>query len=68
MTLCNSTSGKSVLAKVSIAAMKLLYLAYTSILKDVCHQRKSGQELKQGSNLKVGAHAEAMKKCCLLAC
>lgn len=32
------------------------------------HQRKSGQEIKQGRNLQVGADAEAMKRCCLLAC
>ena len=32
------------------------------------HQRKSGQEVKQGRNLEVGADAEAMEGCCLLAC
>jgi hypothetical protein len=30
--------------------------------------RKSGQELKQGSNLEAGADAEAMEGCYLLAC
>jgi hypothetical protein len=29
---------------------------------------KSGQELKQGSNLEAGADAEAMENYCLLAC
>ena len=28
----------------------------------------SGHELKQGSNLDAEADAEAMEKCCLLAC
>ena len=32
------------------------------------HWRKSGQELKQGRNLKAGADAEAMEGCCLLTC
>jgi hypothetical protein len=32
------------------------------------HWRKLGQKLNQGRNLKVGADAEAMKGCCLLAC
>lgn len=30
--------------------------------------RKSGQELKQGRNLKAGTDVEAMEECCLLAC
>ncbi|EDL77409.1 rCG25260 [Rattus norvegicus] len=34
----------------------------------ICHQRKSGQELKQGRNLEAGADAETMEGCCLLAC
>ena len=34
----------------------------------VHHQKKSGQELKQGRNLEAGADAEAMEGCCLLAC
>ena len=29
---------------------------------------KSGQELKQGRDLEVGADAEAIEECCLLAC
>jgi hypothetical protein len=43
-------------------------------LLDLCfyttvpHQRKSGQELKQGRNLEAGADAEAMEGCCFLAC
>ena len=39
-----------------------VYLAYTSSLK------KSGQELKKGSYIETAADAEAMEKCCLLAC
>jgi hypothetical protein len=34
----------------------------------VHHQRKSGQEVKQGQNLEAGADEEAMEECCLLAC
>jgi hypothetical protein len=34
----------------------------------VHQQRKSGQELKQGSNLEAGADADAMEGCFLLAC
>jgi hypothetical protein len=34
----------------------------------VHHQRKSGQEIKQGWNLEAGADAEAIEGCCLLAC
>lgn len=34
----------------------------------VRHQRKSGQELKKGRNLKTEADAEAMEEYCLLAC
>ena len=34
----------------------------------VCHLRKTGQELKEGKNLKVGADTEDMDGCCLLAC
>jgi hypothetical protein len=34
----------------------------------VYHQKKSGQELKQGRNLETGADAEAMEECCFLAC
>jgi hypothetical protein len=34
----------------------------------VHHQRKSGQELKQDRNLEAGADAEALERCCLLAC
>jgi hypothetical protein len=34
----------------------------------VHHQRKSGQEFKQGRNLEAGADAEAMKGCCFLTC
>jgi hypothetical protein len=34
----------------------------------VHHQRKSGQELMQGRNLKTGADAETMEGCCLQAC
>ena len=30
--------------------------------------KKSGQELKEGSNLEAGADAEAMEEYCLLAC
>jgi hypothetical protein len=33
----------------------------------VHHWRKSGQELKQGWNLKAGTDAEAMERRCLLA-
>ena len=32
----------------------------------VHHERKSGQELKQGRTLEAGADAEAMEGCCLL--
>jgi hypothetical protein len=32
------------------------------------HQRKSGQELKQGRNLEAGVDADATEECCLLAC
>ena len=32
------------------------------------YKKKSGQEFKQGWNLEVGAHAEAMEKYCLLPC
>jgi hypothetical protein len=42
-------------------------MAYTFILL-FYHQRKSGQELKQGRNTKAGSDAEAMEECCLLAC
>jgi hypothetical protein len=34
----------------------------------VHHLRKSGQELKQGRNLKIGAEAEAIDKYYLLVC
>lgn len=34
----------------------------------VCHSGTSGQEHKQHKNLVVGADAEAMGECCLLAC
>jgi hypothetical protein len=34
----------------------------------VHHQRKSGQELRQGSKLDAGADAEAIMGCCFLAC
>jgi hypothetical protein len=34
----------------------------------VHHQRKSGQELKQGRNLEAGADSEAMEACYSLAC
>ena len=34
----------------------------------VYHQRKSGQELKQGRNLEPGADAAIMEGCCSLAC
>jgi hypothetical protein len=30
------------------------------------HQRKAGQELKQGRILEAGADTEAMEECCLL--
>jgi hypothetical protein len=30
----------------------------------VHHQRKLGQELKQGRNLEAGADAEAIEECC----
>lgn len=41
-----------------------VYWAY-----DHCHhQWKSRQELKQARGLEVGADAEDMEKCCLLAC
>jgi hypothetical protein len=32
------------------------------------HQRKSGQELKQGRNLEAGSDAKTMERYCLLAC
>jgi hypothetical protein len=32
------------------------------------YKRKSGQEFKQGRNLGVGADADAIEGCCLLAC
>lgn len=32
------------------------------------HERKSGQELKQGKNQAAGIDAEAVEECCLLAC
>jgi hypothetical protein len=38
-----------------------IYLAYTP----QHHQKKSGQEVKQGRNLEAGM---AMEECCLLAC
>jgi hypothetical protein len=44
-----------------------VYSAYTFHIA-VHHQRKSGQELTQGRNLEAGADAEAMERCCLLAC
>ena len=34
----------------------------------VYHQKKSGQELKEGRTLEAGADAEATEECCLLAC
>ena len=62
----------SVLVKVSIqqntiTRSKLVrkgFLAYTSIALFIT----SGQELKQGRNLKAGDDAEAMEGYCLLAC
>ena len=49
---------------------KSVYSAFisTSLLITARHQRKSGQEPKQGRNLKAGTVAEAMERCCLLAC
>jgi hypothetical protein len=41
---------------------KALFSLYSQII--VCHQRKSGQEVKQGMNLEAGADAEAMEWCC----
>lgn len=35
---------------------------------DVHHQKKLGQEHKQGSDLEAGSVAKAVKECCLLAC
>ena len=32
------------------------------------HQRKPGQEPKQGRNLEAGSDAEAVEECCLLTC
>jgi hypothetical protein len=43
-----------------------VYSAHTSI-SPVCHQRKSGSELKQGGNPEAGADAEAMEGWWLLA-
>ena len=67
----------SVLVRVTIAMMKhvtinkfvrkAVDLAYTSTLS-FHHRRKSGQELEQSRNLKVGADAQAIGECCLRAC
>jgi hypothetical protein len=46
---------------------KMIYLAI-NFHSTVHHQRKSGQEPKQGRNLEAGAEAEAMEGCCLLVC
>jgi hypothetical protein len=42
---------------------KDLFSLYFHIV--VLHQRKSGQEVTQGRNLKAEADAETTKKCCL---
>jgi hypothetical protein len=42
-------------------------LFHSQFHKTVHHQRKSGQELKQGKNLEAGADAEAMEGC-FMAC
>ena len=66
-----------VLVRVSIAAMKHhvqeaswggegVFSLHFHI--DVCHQRKSGQELTRGRSLEAGAETEAKEGCCLLAC
>ena len=68
---------RTVLVRVSIAVMehhdeeeiwggKGLFSLYVHIA--VNHQRKSGQELTQTRNQKVGTDAEDMEGCCLLAC
>ena len=64
-----------VLIRISIASMKHMTKASWGGkgLFSLCfhvtvhHQRKSGQELKQGRNLEAGADTEAKKRYCLLA-